>query len=115
MNSSIFPYLLILLLSVSIASFAQLLLKKEASREHSSFLSQYLNIPVLLAYFLLFIAAFCSLFAFRVLPLALSPLAEAFSQILIVTMSVVFLRENMTKRKLLGLAVIISGILLMIL
>jgi len=110
--SNLFIHILILLLSVCIASFSQLLLKKEALKEHKSFILQYLNIRVISAYFLLFLSTLCSLVAFRVVPLGLSPFAEAVSQILTVSLSVLFLKEGMTKKKLLGLAIIVIGIIL---
>ena len=111
--SNLFIHILILLSSVVIACFSQLLLKKEAQKEHTSFLKQYLNLRVIIAYLLLFISTIFSLMAFRIVPLKLSPIAEAVAQIMTVTLSVIFFKEKITKKKIIGLTIIIVGIVLM--
>jgi len=111
--NSLFVNVLFTLSGVTIACFSQLLLKIEATKEHPTFLSQYLNLRVILAYFMLLISTMISLVTFRVIPLGFAPIAEAVAQILTVIISVVFLKEKVTKRKLLGLAVIVVGIVVM--
>ena len=102
-----------LLLSVLIACFSQLFLKKEALKEHPTFLSQYLNLLVIMAYILMLISNICSLIAFRKVPLAISPIADATSQIITVALSAIFLKEKITKKKLLGLLIIVIGIVVL--
>ncbi|MCL1829964.1 MAG: multidrug ABC transporter [Oscillospiraceae bacterium] len=104
-------HILILFLSVIIASFSQLLLKKEASLNHTTLLAQYLNLRVITAYVLLVVSTICSVMAFRVIPLTASPLAEAFGTITTLILSVTVLKEKITKRKLLGIGIVILGII----
>ena len=47
-------FTLLLLLSVFISAVSQILLKKSALEEHKSFIFEYLNFKVILAYFLFF-------------------------------------------------------------
>lgn len=107
--NSLFIHILILLSSVVIACLSQLLLKKEANKEHPTFISQYLNLPVILAYIVMLVSNILSLLAFRVVPLSLSPIGDAVSQIVTVTLSIIFLKEKMTRKKLFGLLIIIIG------
>ena len=61
MNLSI----LILILSVIIASFAQILLKKSAAKTYSSPIREYLNVYVICGYGMMFLSMFITVLAYR--------------------------------------------------
>ena len=75
-------YVLIAVISVTIAGFSQILLKKGAMREHVSFLDDYLNLPVISGYVLMFASV----------------------------LSYFFFGEKFTKNKVIGIAIILIGI-----
>jgi len=105
-------FFLIALSSVLIADISQIILKKAAMKPYDKWYKAYLNFPVVFAYFLFFLSTVCSVIALRRLPLSLSPMWQAMGQVFVPVLSFLFLKERLTKRKLLGIAVIISGIVL---
>ncbi len=112
MTDSLWVFYLLGLLSVLIADVSQLLLKKAAMREYSSFIRSYLNFKVVFAYGLFALSTVCSMFALRKLPLSLSPLWQSMGQVFIVLLSYFVLKEKITKKKLLGIAIIVAGIVI---
>ena len=56
-------YLLILILSVVVASFAQILLKKSAAKTYSSPIKEYLNVYVICGYGMMFLSMFITVMA----------------------------------------------------
>lgn len=54
-------YLIILIVSVMIASFAQVLLKKSAEKTYASPLREYLNLYVICGYGLMFLSMFMTI------------------------------------------------------
>ncbi len=102
---------LILLASVTAASFAQILLKKSAGRTHRSLLSEYLNPYVAGGYFLLFGSTILTLLALRTLPLSWAPAVESVSYPLVAVLGWLFCGEKVSRRKRAGFALILAGIL----
>ena len=86
-------YVLIAVISVTIAGFSQILLKKGAMREHVSFLDDYLNLPVISGYALMTIQ-----------------IIESLGYILVPVLSYFFFGEKFTKNKVIGIAIILIGI-----
>ena len=62
--------ILLLLISVFIASISQILLKKSANKEYNKKMYEYLNIWVITAYFLLLLSTFLTMLAYRKLQLS---------------------------------------------
>ncbi len=108
-------FMLINLTGTLIASFSQVLLKKEAQLEHDSWIKEYLNVRVIVAYILFFIGACTSLISLRVLNLSLVTVLESAGYIFILILSAIFFKEKPTWNKLVGLVLILGGILLYIL
>ena len=102
---------LILVCSVLVASVSQILLKISANKTYSSRLQEYMNPYVIVGYGLLFLSTLLTMIALRRVPLSLSPVIESCSYIFVSVMGYFILKERFTKRKLLGLAVILVGIL----
>ena len=95
---------------VAVAAISQLILKKAAVKQYSSWLRSYLNFHVMFGYFLMVVSTVCSVLAYRVLPLTVSPLFTAIEQVIIALMSVFILKEKANRRKWLGLGLILLGI-----
>ena len=101
---------LILLASVLVASISQIILKVSANREHESRIKEYLNPLVITAYVMLLGSTVLTMLALRHLPLSHQPLYESASYIFVSVMGFFLLKERFTKKKLLGLALILAGI-----
>ena len=110
--SELIVYSGILLLGVFISSVSQVILKKESMKKHDSITEDYLNINVILAYVLFIGTTFLSILALKVVPLSMWPILEATSYIWITIFGVIIFKEVVTKRRLLALILIISGIIL---
>ncbi len=98
--------------SVLVACASQIMLKKAAQRSYARWLDQYLNPLVIFAYVLFVLSTVLSTFGLRGLPLSLAPVWNASGQVLVVLMAYLFLRERPSKRKLIGVGVIVAGIVL---
>ena len=105
-----YKYVLIFLLSVFIASFSQILLKKSANKNYANEWKEYLNKYVVLAYFIFFISTILTIIAYKGIELKYGPIIESVGYIFILIMSKIFLDEKITKNKLLGIFLIIVGI-----
>jgi len=101
---------IILLVSVLISSVSQILLKVEANKEHASRVKEYLNPLVIIAYVMFLGSTVLTMLALRHLPLSLQPMIESASYIFIAVMGYFLLKERFTKKKILGMALILLGI-----
>ena len=107
-------YSAILIFSVFISAFSQVLLKKSALKTYSSFLREYLNIYVVPAYAIYFLAVFLDLIALRKVPVAFVPVAEASSYVFVLIFGRIFFKENFSKRKILAMILIMAGIVVFV-
>lgn len=104
-------YYILYLISVTIAAFSQLLLKKSANRTHESLLKEYLNPYVLGGYGLLVMSMLLTIGAYRGLAYKNGPIIESLGYVLVMLLSGIFLKEKITARKIAGTALILTGIL----
>lgn len=103
-------YIVILIISVIVAAFAQILLKKSAEKTYSSPIREYLNVYVIFGYGLMFLSMFITIMAYSGLDFTNVPVIESLGYIVVMILSYFFFKEKITKRKLLGMAVIMAGI-----
>ncbi len=103
-------YIFILLVSVIISAISQVFLKKSAVRNHKNFLAEYLNFQVILSYTIFFIAIVLDMIALKKVPVSFIPVIESSSYIFIIIFSKIFLKEKFSKRKLVSMLIIITGI-----
>lgn len=101
----------IMLGSIFVSSVSQILLKKSAQKEYPSKLREYLNPLVIIAYGLFFGSTLITMYALRVVPLSMSPILESVGYIFVAVLSFLFLKEKLTRKQVLGMAVIIIGII----
>lgn len=111
MNSYMFS-IYVMLFGITISGISQIVLKQAANKEHKNLITQYLNIKVAIGYGLLFIATLCTVIGYKQIPLSMAPIWDALSQILILILSYAVLKENITKRKVFGVIIIVIGILI---
>ena len=109
MNKTIF--ILIYLAGVFVSSIAQILLKKSAGKKYESVIKEYLNPYVIISYAIFFGATFCTIYAYKGVPLSFGPILAASQYVFIVILSKIFLKEKIGLKKFIGLSVIVAGII----
>lgn len=111
MNSKI-VFTLVYLGGVFISAIAQIILKKSAGKEYESKIREYLNPYVIIAYAIFFGATFCTIYAYKGVPLSFGPILAASEYVFVAVLSKLFLKENINLKKFIGLSVIIAGIII---
>ena len=111
MSRDMIPYLLLGVFSVFVASLSQTLLKWESGREHKNLIREYLNVGVIGGYGLLAASMLLTMFAYRKLPLSMTPAFESCSYIFVTIFGAAVFNEKITKKKLAALCLIVAGIL----
>ena len=100
------------LLSVFVSSVSQVLLKKSADSKHKTRLAEYLNWRVILAYSLFIAATMITVLALRYIPVSLGVILESSGYIFVTILGVLFLKERVSRRKVVGLMIILCGIII---
>ena len=103
---------LVFVVSVLISSISQVMLKTSANKSYSDRIKEYLNPTVIIAYGLFFLSTLITVFAYKVVPLSLGPVLESTGYIFVAVLGVVLLKEKMSRRKLFGMILILTGIAL---
>lgn len=94
-----------------LASIAQILLKKSALQKHSSMIKEYLNAYVLIAYGLIFSTMMSLVYVYKFIPLSLGPIIESTGYIFVTILGYFYLGEMVTKKKMIGIILIILGVI----
>ena len=110
MNKGMVPYVVILLISVFIASLSQVMLKKSAQKNYKRTIDEYLNPFVMGAYGLFIVTTFLSVLAYRKVPLSMGALLETTSYLYVTIFGVKVFGEKINRQKLVGLFLIMLGI-----
>ena len=110
MNSSF--YFLLYFLSVVVASFSQILLKKSASKQYSSFIREYMNPYVILGYGMLFGSMLLTITAFKGIEFKNGAIIESLGYVLVIVLSRIFFREKITRNKIICTVCILCGIII---
>ena len=111
LSSGINPWILLIALSSTIASFAQVLLKMSANEEHENVIEEYLNWKVIVGYGLMFVGMGLTIVAYaKGVQYKNGPIMESIANIWVVLLSWYFFREPVTKKKVFGNILILIGI-----
>lgn len=103
-------YMLLLVLSVVVASFSQILLKKSASKIYSSVIREYLNPYVIIGYGMMVVSTLLTVAGYVGLEYKNGAIIESLGFVLVMFLSRIFFGEKITKKKLLGNSLILIGI-----
>lgn len=103
--------MIILIISVLIASISQILLKKSAEKEYPSLLKEYLNPYVIIGYGMMVLSTILTILAFKGLDYKNGPIIESIGYLFVMLLSWKFLKEKITKKKVIGNALILIGIM----
>ena len=112
MNNKLFMYSLVMLFGTFISSISQVMLKKAAQKKYDSPIKEYLNPLVIGAYSIFVLATFCTVFAYRVVPLSMGSVLESSSYLYICAFGALIFKEKLTFRKVLSLMLIVGGIII---
>lgn len=104
-------YSMLLVASVFIASCSQILLKQSSNKKYNSIIREYLNAKVIIGYGMMVLSTILTIFAFKGLDYKNGTIIESFGYIFIMILSRIFLKEQITKNKIIGNALILLGIL----
>lgn len=110
MNSTFILYALLYALGVFLAAVSQVLLKKEAMKEHDSIVSEYVNPLVAIAYAILVATTLMTIVAYKVIPVSLGSVLEATSYFYVTIFGVLFFKEKITPLKAIAIGLIVVGI-----
>ena len=98
--------------SVIIASISQILLKKSAQKEYSSFLKEYLNPLVMIGYGLMVLSTLMAIAAYQGMEFKNGPIIESLGYILVMVLSFFILKETVGKKKIIGYGLILIGVII---
>lgn len=108
--SSLSKYIGIWMFSVFISSVAQVMLKVAANKTYDKRVKEYLNPIVIAAYAIFFCSTLLTMYALKYVPLTMSPIVESCSYIFVPILGIFMLKEKISRRKWLGMAVMVVGI-----
>ena len=104
-------YLILMIIGELVASSSQILLKKSASRHYSSFIKEYLNILVIAGYGMLALSMLISIICYGGLGYMNVVVMEPIGYIIVMFLSRIFFNEKITIRKVSGMILLLTGIL----
>lgn len=103
-------YYLLVILSITIASFSQVLLKKATTKNYEGLIKQYINPYVIIGYLLTFTSMILTIICYKGLEYKIIPLMESLGFIIVMMLSRIFFKEKLTTRKIIGTTIILIGI-----
>ena len=103
-------YVYLLISSVIISSFSQILLKTSARKEYTSIVNEYLNSYVIIGYGMMVIATLTTILAYRGLDYKNGPVIESLGYLFVMVLSHFFFKEKISRKKLLGNLMILAGV-----
>lgn len=106
------PYIFFLLLAVVISAFAQILLKKAATKTYKSVIFEYLNPYVICGYGIMVLGMLLNVVAFTRVDYKNGPVIDSLGFLFVMILSNIFFKEKITKKKVIGNAIILIGILI---
>ena len=99
-----------MILAEFIASSSQMLLKKSAEKSYASVIKEYLNVFVIVGYSLLLVSMVISIFCYDGLGYMGTVVMEPISYVFVLILSRIVFKEKISKRKIVGMSLIICGI-----
>lgn len=104
-------YMLIPFVATFFSTISQIMLKKSANLQHKSWIYEYLNWRVILAYFIFFAVLLVNTFAYTHMDMKYGAVIDGLTYTFVMVMSFLLLKEQFTKAKLLGNLLIVVGVI----
>ena len=105
-------HVFIYVFSVFISSVSQIILKSSADMKYDNKLKEYLNPRVIIAYGIFFLATLVTVYAYKGIPLSVGPILETTGYLWISLLGYFILKEKISRRKLIGLVIVVTGIII---
>ncbi len=100
-----------MVVAVLVSSFSQVLLKKSAKKTYPNKIREYLNPHVIIGYGMMVVTTVLTVLAYKLgLDYKNGPVIESLGYVLIMFLSLLFFKEKITWKKLLGNSLVILGI-----
>ena len=103
-------YIIIFISASLISAFSQILLKIAARAEYKSWIYEYLNVRVISAYVIFFLATLLTIYCYKVVPLSIGAMLEASGYVFVTVLGKLILKEEVSRQKLIGMALVIAGV-----
>jgi drug/metabolite transporter (DMT)-like permease len=104
-------YIVIFISASLISAFSQILLKTAAKQAYSSWIYEYLNVKVITAYFIFFLATLITVYCYKVVPLSTGAMLEATGYVFVTVLGRIILKERVSMQKIIGMALVIIGVI----
>lgn len=104
-------YALFFVFGVMISAVSQIMLKLSAREEHKSWIYEYLNVKVIVAYIIFFSATLITVYCYKGLPLSMGALLDATGYVFVTALGHFILKENVSKRKIIGIVLVLIGVI----
>ena len=75
-------------------------------------MKEYLNLRVILAYGMFFASTVITVVAYKHVPLSLGPVLESSGYVFVAILSYFVLKERLSKKQIIGMALIVAGVLM---
>ena len=106
------PYMLILFATTFFTAISQVLMKQSAQMEHKSWIYEYLNWRVILAYGIAFTVLMVNTYAYTEVDIKYASIIDSFSYVNVMLFSYLLLKEKFTRMQLVVNLIIMAGILI---
>lgn len=103
-------FFLLIIVAEIVASTSQVLLKTSAGKKYPNFIREYVNPWVIGGYGLLVVSMVISIFCYKGLGYMGVVVIEPIGYVIVMFFSRVFFKEKITRRKIIGMLLIVGGI-----
>lgn len=103
-------FMLIMAAGTLLSAFSQVLLKQSANQSHKSWIYEYLNWRVIMAYGIYFIVLFANTYAYTKVDMKYGAVIDTLSYVFVLILSVLILKEKVSRGKIIGNLIIMTGI-----
>jgi drug/metabolite transporter (DMT)-like permease len=110
MKNELLLYSLIYVFAVFISAVSQIMLKISAKKSYKSKIREYMNPLVIISYGLFFGCTLITMLAYRKVPLSMGQILESSGYIFVTVLGTTILKEKLSRKKMIGMAVILVGI-----
>lgn len=108
-------FYILMIISALITAFSQIILKKSADRKYKSIVFEYLNPYVLFSYVCYVGVLALNVFIYTKVDYRFGIVINSMSTVLVMILSNIILKETVTRKRIIGNAIIFCGILIFML
>jgi len=105
-------FILVFISASLISAFSQILLKTAARIQYKSWIYEYMNARVIIAYVIFFVATLITVYCYKVIPLSLGAMLEASGYVFVTVLGRLILKEKVSWQKIAGMVLVILGVII---